>query len=251
MAVVAVADPIGGDKAGPSSHDLELGQVMALSLAASWAEDAPTSSLQGDYHRHQKAQERSRGCYFSPGSLHSAQGGNLNAAKALCVLRLASTPLRPKRNGEGRRQAQPGVPRFSCHPTIPSRLQPHAGGAGADACVVSRLLRSSCGATARTPHGASNRRLCHASGGSPEPAFGALADLRTSCDDAMADAAARPPAPSPTTTKGAQYAGCASCGSPWSIRISIARRKASARPTLGSRAISRMATVMSLTVASE
>jgi DNA invertase Pin-like site-specific DNA recombinase len=61
----------------------------------------------------------------------------------------------------------------------------------------------------------------------------------------------RSAAPSPTTTNGAQNAGCASWVSPLSMSAIIERRKASARPTFGSRAISRMAAVISLTVASE
>jgi hypothetical protein len=61
----------------------------------------------------------------------------------------------------------------------------------------------------------------------------------------------RPAAPSPTTTKGAQKAGCASSSEPLSIRASMDRRMASERPTFGSRDISRTAPVISFTVASE
>src|SRR5262245_46064700 len=61
----------------------------------------------------------------------------------------------------------------------------------------------------------------------------------------------RPAAPSPTTTNGAQKAGCASSLEPLSMNASMERRIASARPTVVSRDISRTAPVISLTVASE
>jgi len=61
----------------------------------------------------------------------------------------------------------------------------------------------------------------------------------------------RPAAPSPTTTKGAQKAGCASSSEPWSMSASIERRNASARPTFVSPVIWRTPPVISLTVASE
>ena len=57
--------------------------------------------------------------------------------------------------------------------------------------------------------------------------------------------------PSPTSTNGAQYAGCAATGSPLSINTSIVWRMATARPTLLSDAILPTAPVISLTVASE
>ena len=58
-------------------------------------------------------------------------------------------------------------------------------------------------------------------------------------------------APSPTSTNGAQYAGCASCGSPRLISASIDRRNASARPTSLPRVIRRTVPVTSFTVAAE
>ena len=61
----------------------------------------------------------------------------------------------------------------------------------------------------------------------------------------------RPAAPSPTTTNGAQNAGCASSLEPLSMSASMERRMASDRPTLTSRAISPTAPVISFTVASE
>lgn len=52
-------------------------------------------------------------------------------------------------------------------------------------------------------------------------------------------------------TKAAQNAGGASCGCPLSMSDNIERLRASARPTVESSVISRMATVTSLIVASE
>jgi len=74
---------------------------------------------------------------------------------------------------------------------------------------VRQRMRSGAARTLRTGasiwlHGASNRRLCHASGGSLALAFAAFTDLRDASGGAVAEAGSRPPLPSPTTTKGAQ-----------------------------------------------
>ena len=57
-----------------------------------------------------------------------------------------------------------------------------------------------------------------------------------------------PQLPSPTTTKGAQFAGCASFGSPASMIATMDRRRASERPTDLSVETMLKALVMSLTV---
>src|SRR5262245_24499958 len=91
--------------------------------------------------------------------------------------------------------------------------------------------------TPRVPPQGSKARLDQSSGGLSEALDARI--LAAASGLAAVAAAPHPSAPPPTTVKGAQTAGCAAHGRRSSLlRASIARRKASARPSPGDRRIS-------------